>query len=200
MFIYNEKGTPIGLDPRAADAYNCHSFAWYNSQGDPNDAQTPPYAPKWDEDPLNNTGDYRALSFNEKNQVGDRVMYFNVDDKGNVVPTHSAIVTKVDKNGNTIEVESKWGQDGVYIHHPRDVPDGYNQPGANPTFEANGHVYESRVYFRKDILKAMSNPNTNDIQLRFINKPVIDHTKLVIPNAPPYQRYNIQTYFIKPIK
>jgi hypothetical protein len=110
-----------------SDAYNCHSYAWDNSQGDPSDPKTDLLLPKWDNDPLNNTKDYHKLQFNEPNQVGDRVIYFNDDGKGNIVPTHSTIVSQVDKDGFASQVTSKWGEFGVYTHAPRDVPASYGE-------------------------------------------------------------------------
>jgi len=196
-------------DPRI----NCHSFAWEDSKGDPNDPANRGVSSTWDNDPLNNTGDYRPLPFDESNQPGDRVMYFNVNDKGEVVATHSAVVTKVDENGNTIEVESKMGQSVQQRHHPRNVPTnrtseasntpdptdaGYNQPGAAPTFTANGKTYAARVYFRYDVSKAISNPNNPNNS----NKTVIDKTRTLtasgIPSTNP-ARMPAQTYYIKPI-
>ena len=137
--IVNGKNNP--------DCYNCHSYAWDNSQGDPSDPHFDPRFPKWDDDPLNNTKNYHRLQFSEPNQVGDRVIYFNEDENGNVVPMHSAIVTQVDKDGSASQVTSKWGQYGVYNHAPRDGPDEYGQdsPVAKDRY---GNYYETRVYYR----------------------------------------------------
>ena len=132
------------------DCYNCHSFAWENSQGSSTDSENSDYPnnlwPKWDNNPTNNTQGYAPISFDQANQVGDRVIYYNTDDNGKVVPTHSAVVTKVDKNGNTTQVTSKWGEFGVYKHHPRDVPSSYSVDA--PTAKANGTTYSTRVYYR----------------------------------------------------
>ena len=130
------------------DAYNCHSYAWDNSQGDPTDPNYDPRIPKWDDDPLNNTRGYHPIPFSAPNQVGDRIIYYNVDQNGNLVPTHSAIVTQVDKDGFASQATSKWGQFGVYNHSPRDVPSTYG-PDA-PTMKVNGVVYATRVYYRKN--------------------------------------------------
>ena len=133
------------------DAYNCHSYAWENCQGSPKDPENQSNAqknPKWDNNPENNTAGYIPIPFNEPNKVGDKIIYYNTDVNSNVVPTHSAIVTKVDKDGNTLEVKSKWGEFGVYKHHPRDVPDSYSADGAAAT-SSTGQTYATRVYYRK---------------------------------------------------
>ncbi|PWV56447.1 DUF6443 domain-containing protein [Chitinophaga sp. S165] len=196
LYTYDSYGSITGFAKDAYNAYNCHSFAWDNSKGDPKDKQNIEEAPKWDNDPLNNTGNYKALKFDEPNQPGDRVIYFNVDKNGNVEATHSGVVTQVDAKGNTIEVESKWGQDGLYKHHPRDVPAGYNQPGANPTFEVKGKTYEARVYFRFDQAKAFFNDPITQRSL----KPVSDNARSVISGVQVLTQEKKQTYFIKPIK
>ncbi len=140
--IINPDGT---LNP---EAYNCHSFAWENSQGSPNDPENDPRLPKWDNDPTNNTQGYHPIPFSEANQVGDRVIYYQVDKNGNIIPTHSAIVTKIDEHGFATQVMSKWGQYGVYLHSPRDVPASYADDA--PTMQVNGKEYPTRVYYRKD--------------------------------------------------
>ncbi|MHA4808472.1 DUF6443 domain-containing protein [Flavitalea flava] len=139
---YNFDGSNNG------EAYNCHSYAWENSQGSQYDPENSPQWPKWDNDPTNNTQLYHPIAFNDPNQVGDRVIYYNVNSKGNVVPTHSAIVSQVDKDGFATQVTSKWGQLGVYEHAPRDVPASYS-PDA-PTMTVNGKVYPTRVYYRRN--------------------------------------------------
>jgi RHS repeat-associated protein len=137
------------------NAYNCHSYAWCNSLGDPKDPANQNLVKygitKWDNDPTNNTGGYTPLQFNDPNQIGDRVIYYAWNNKsGKVGPTHSAVVMKVDQQGNTVLVESKWGEAPRYQHHPRDVPSSYG--AKTPTFVApNGKKYASRVYFRKNL-------------------------------------------------
>lgn len=93
-------------------------------------------------------------------------------------------------------MQSKWGQDGVYTHHPRDVPAGYNSPGSNPTFESNGKTYEARVYFRYDPAKAFR----NDPITQKAMKPASDNTRHIIDRAPAIQTIKTPTYTIKPIK
>lgn len=146
--LVDENGNPN------TDAYNCHSYAWCNSLGDPKDPANQNLVKygitKWDNDPTNNTGGYTPLQFDDPNHLGDRVIYYAWNKQsGKVEPTHSAIVTKVDKQGNTILVESKWGQAPRYQHHPRDIPTSYG--ATTPTFVApDGKTYASRIYFRKN--------------------------------------------------
>jgi hypothetical protein len=105
--------------------------------------------PKWDNYPTNNTQGYHPIPFDEPNQVGDRVIYYNVNpETGKVEPMHSAIVAQVDKDGYASQVTSKWGQWGVYTHSPRDVPPEYCNDA--PTMQINGKIYATRVYYRKD--------------------------------------------------
>ena len=133
------------------DAYNCHSYAWENGKGDPLDPANADFVragiTRWDQDPTNNFSKAKALSFNAPNKVGDKLVYFAWDnDLKTVVPTHSAIVTKV-VGGRTVEVTSKWGQAPLYQHHPRDIPSIYGN--TNPTFKApDGKIYPSRIYYR----------------------------------------------------
>lgn len=127
------------------NAYNCHSYAWENSMGDPSSPGNDIRWPKWDNDPTNNMGDYNPLPFKSPNQIGDRIVYYAVVN-GNLVLTHSGIVTGVDANGNATEITSKWGQGGVYKHHPRDVPASYGHDF--PLLLLNWKLYPSRVYYR----------------------------------------------------
>jgi RHS repeat-associated protein len=144
--LANDDGTPN------TNAYNCHSYAWCNSQGSPSDPENKGMVSygitKWDQNPENNTAGYEAIPFDQANQVGDRIIYYNQDKQGNVVPTHSAIVTGVDANGNTTEATSKWGQFGTYKHHPRDVPGAYSADAPTAT-TSSGQTYSTRVYYRK---------------------------------------------------
>lgn len=131
-------GKPTGLQPYAirANAFNCHSFAWENSQGDPTDISNKKNiasygVTRWDEDPTNNIVQLKAkqLDKEEPNKMGDRVIYY-VDKNGNgkwdvgEVIIHSAIVANVDKDGNTVKVFAKNGEDGFSLNHP-DAPDYY---------------------------------------------------------------------------
>jgi len=178
--IYNADGTIN------TDAYNCHSYAWDNSQGDPSDPANAEMVAagvtKWDNDPLNNTDGYKPIPFDQANQPGDRVIYYAVDKDGNVVPTHSAVVSKVDKNGNTTEVTSKWGQLGVYKLHPRDVPSSYSADAPTAT-TANGTTYATRVYYRST--SSSSVPSTQSSSSSFKPNmgflPAVRNTTYVAP-------------------
>ena len=142
--------TPIynNWHPNNRLAYNCHSFAWENCQGDPEDPRNSyPIsigAVKWDNNPDNNMDEYSQLDFNAKNIVDDRVIYYidsNNDSQYNYGEEiiHSAIVYSVDLKGNTTSVISKMGQEGISINHPR-----------APGFYDNYKGYStSRAYFRK---------------------------------------------------
>ena len=109
------------------DAYNCHSFAWTDSQGDPDDPNNEyPVsigALRWDNDPSNNMDGYTQLDFNDPNKKDDRVIYY-VDANGNgrydpgETIVHSAVVFTVDKSGNTTTVIGKRGPLGISINHP----------------------------------------------------------------------------------
>jgi len=139
------------------NAYNCHSDAWCEGKGDPSDpanASLLATYPRWDQDPTNNAEQSIELNFDQPNYVGDRVVYYGVitnkNPDGTVTkswgPTHSGIVTKVDKDGNAIEVTSKWGAAEKYVHHPRDVPAIYGSK--EPTTVYSGQTLPSRIYYR----------------------------------------------------
>jgi len=142
--------TPINrTDPKKNKrVYNCHSYAWEKSKGDPSDPRNKYVvsigATRWDNNPDNNMDNYEQLKNDEPNKPKDRVIYY-VDsnhngsyDKGEVI-SHSAIVHKVDKEGNTILVKSKMGQNGISVNHPR-APKFYDNENGQPT---------NRAYFRK---------------------------------------------------
>nr|MBK9649946.1 RHS repeat-associated core domain-containing protein [Bacteroidota bacterium] len=137
-------------DPRNKTTQNCHNFAWPTKDVCGTGQGTDCVTPNWDSEPSNNTTGFHTIGFNEPNKVGDRVVYMNYsEDDKKVVLTHSGIVTKVDKNGNAIEITSKWGGDGIYVHHPRDVPDGYSNDSPKAT-TPDGTTYQTRIYWRAD--------------------------------------------------
>ena len=117
------------------DAYNCFSYAFDNSQGDPknNPVSVSLGIPKWDNDATDNVENYQQLSSNDPNKPGDRVIYYTdangngkYDNGENI--SHAAIVNTVDKNGNTTTVIGKMGEGPMSINHPR-APGYY--PGSN---------------------------------------------------------------------
>jgi RHS repeat-associated protein len=140
------------------NAYNCHSYAWENSQGDPRDPRNANLVQngvtKWDNNPDNNMEDYTQLGTNDPNQIGDRVIYYT-DANGNGQYdagediSHSAVVQTVDKNGNTTTVIGKMGQAGISENHPM-APGYYDiDTKGNPT---------SRAYFRTTSPSSVSVP------------------------------------------
>jgi hypothetical protein len=160
VYIRDSEGKPIAYAPGRQNAYNCHSYAWDKSQGDPNDPEYPLMLkigiPKWDNSPANNIKEQRVqqLGTDEPNEVGDKVIYY-IDSNGNGLYDdgekieHSAIVNSVDKDGYTTTVIGKMGEDGISINHPN-APDYYDHDSdKNST---------SRAYFRN--LKKTDQKNT----------------------------------------
>ncbi len=129
------EGTSQVGDPNAV---NCHSYSWHDSKGDPTDPlnQKGGTGPNWDQSPLDDMrSDGVQLSPDEPNQLGDIVLYGNdLDGNGRLDQVaeidHSATVTAVDAEGNTIRVESKEGDGSVWDHHPYD-----QNPQYGPTIE-----------------------------------------------------------------
>ncbi|MEI6090479.1 MAG: RHS repeat-associated core domain-containing protein [bacterium] len=114
--------TPVNRDNKYAFwdnlfAYNCHSYAWHNGNGDLSDSHNSFWYMRWDGYPLDDAREMaRPLQGSEGVQVGDRIIYF--DGEGN--PLHSAIVSGVNEYGLATRVTSKWGSDPLYNHHPLD--------------------------------------------------------------------------------
>jgi RHS repeat-associated protein len=154
-FTRDAKGMVTGYHFSAAMAYNCHSYAWHNSNGDPTDpanksiiAGSPlvTKVPKWDQTPEDDIESTKStqLGTNENNKVGDIVVYYQDAnsngqyDKGEGI-AHSAIVDQVDKDGNTEVVKGKMGEDAISLNHP----------GAPGYYEKDGGKTLKRAYFRK---------------------------------------------------
>lgn len=130
-----------------SDAYNCHTYAWNIVNADETDHGYDARWPKWDNDPSNNTSGYHPiLSTDTPKQIGDRVLYYNFVHNVLVI-THSGVVSQVDANGQPTEITSKWGQEGVYKHHPQDVPPSY---GSGSVVCSNLVCGYTKVYYRKD--------------------------------------------------
>ena len=99
--------------------YNCHSYAWYSQN-----INTNTY---WVQDPSKfyTDGSYIEVSYSQV-QPRDRIVY--LDSVGNNI--HSGIVkgtTGLSPNGvcgysNTVWVQSKWGQCGLYEHRGDQCP------------------------------------------------------------------------------
>ncbi len=156
-FDLDENGNPI-KGANTSNAYNCHSYAWDNSEGDPEDPANASLvsigATKWDNDPSNNMGDYDQLDSNEPNKTDDRVIYYyDANNDGRYNPgepiDHSAVVLNVDSQGYTTIVIGKMGQQEISTNHPN-APNYYQDH-----YEFRyGMPYKvgktSRAYFRKN--------------------------------------------------
>lgn len=108
--------------------YNCHSYAWHNSQGDPNPGphDVPSGRPRWDNCPKDDIQEqgYRKRQPGEAIEIGDRAIYINpgcTDCCDHI--THSAIVIGT----KPVRLRSKWGCLSIYMHSPHDpdLPDSY---------------------------------------------------------------------------
>jgi len=148
--LYDKNGNPI-VTTQGKKAYNCHSYAWHNSNGDANDQNNANDYPnaigltKWDNDPADDIKEQKVtqLDKSDNNQAGDKVIYFtDSNGDGKYTPgetiAHSAVVTKVDQNGYTKEVTGKRGMQGISTNHP-------GAPGYYPT---NQGKKTTRAYFR----------------------------------------------------
>jgi RHS repeat-associated protein len=159
------------------DAYNCHSYAWDEGQGDPKDKKNRDLAKvgvsKWDNDPQSKLNGWKQLSPDEPNKPGDRVIYYiDKKNKGEYVKgdpiEHSAIVRTVDSEGNTTEVEGKMGQWGLSENHPN-AP-GYYDKVKDESDPDNGKT-TSRAYFRKEEKSDTSQPNGSSTQQQQPQQP-----------------------------
>ena len=131
------------------DAYNCHSFAWHDSLGDPTDPRNAiPVrlgATKWDNNPDDDLGEFIQLKPEENNELLDRMIKY-VDVNGDGIfqigeeAVHSALVQAVDKEGYTTSVVSKLGDREISENHPN-APDFYNTN--------NKGASTKNAYFRK---------------------------------------------------
>ena len=150
--VYEIPGTETPIDKKSINnstVYNCHSFAWEETNGDPLDPRNAyPLslgAYRWDNNPDNNMAGFEQLDNNEPNKKGDRVLYYvdsnqnGIYDPGEVIE-HSAVVWEVDQNGYTTVVVSKLGEGGISFNHPR-ADRFYN---VSPSTKSN----TSRAYFR----------------------------------------------------
>lgn len=119
------------------DAFNCFSYVYNFGEGDPTDPHNAVFVSfgvtKWDNNADNNVRVLLDMAPNEPNAVGNSVFWF-VDTNGNGVWNegekigHAAEVTKVDSDGNTLEVTSKAGQGGETSNHPA-APGYYDTEG-----------------------------------------------------------------------
>jgi RHS repeat-associated protein len=144
-FIWNKEAGGMVIN---TEAYNCHSYAWHDSKGDPTDTRNAlPLSlgvAGWDDNPDDDMGGHKQISQKKANMKGDRIIYY-IDannnkkwNKGEFI-AHSAIVNSVDKEGYTTTVVGKMGFRGISVNHP-------NAPNYYGTFQGNT---TSRAYFRK---------------------------------------------------
>jgi RHS repeat-associated protein len=147
--IYDENDNPIGLHPDHLKSYNCHSYAWHNSKGDPTDERNQDFIPLWDsfpDDDIKSTSAYQ-LNHKVRNIPNDIVVYFQdsnsdgVWQKGEEI-SHSALVKEVDAEGNTTVVGAKCGQGPLAMNHPGS-PGYYESHNGYPTGKKL-----TRAYFR----------------------------------------------------
>lgn len=127
----------------ASGYYNCHSYAWYSQDFDTNRY--------WIDEPdnyyLSSTGLYSSVS---SPQLGDRICYMDNRDTSNTSDDfneHSGIVSRLLSgtsnglcgNSDLLEVTSKWGGNGLYIHN------GYECPYTDYLFDGRADYV---VYYR----------------------------------------------------
>lgn len=120
----------------ASRSYNCHSYAWYDS------ASSNTY---WIDDPTNYYSNNAYYTEVTTPAVGDIICYFN----GNV-NLHSGIVTAINVeasnnecgNANTVEVISKWGMAGLYMHNGYECPyTSYSESGEATSVKYYRHIH-----------------------------------------------------------
>lgn len=117
---------PANARARAADLYNCHSFATTGGQGDLFDPFLRESHPHWLNNPMYRltNGPFAQLQDTQRVHPGDVIVYRK---DGKV--THTGVVRAVDAQGNPSQIESKFGVLGRYLHEPFDVPAQYGGPG-----------------------------------------------------------------------
>ncbi len=157
IYKYDENGNVKRLAWGWKKAYNCHSYAWNNSKGDPTPAigDIPvinrSVLKRWDNNPADDIIEQKArqLDPDEDNVVGDRVIYY-IDRNGNgkyddgEFISHSAVVTKVDEEGYTTEVTGKMGSGPISTNHP--AAPGYYEKDSE--YENGPKEKLKRAYFR----------------------------------------------------
>lgn len=123
-------------------SYNCHSYAWYLM------SNSNPYwigvGKGFDANDFDN-GEIMyipqtATQINNNPQVKDIIVYYN--ELGDIL--HSAVIVAI--NGNSITVQSKFGQAGVYRHAVDTVPEGYLGSDGTLIYRVyRYHIYSSRT-------------------------------------------------------
>ena len=103
------------MEENASSAYNGHSYAWSGGKKDHGWLESP--ASLWERD---------RVGLAEDVQPGDIIVYVQCGDDGMWRALHSAIVREA--ADETVLVESKFGNGGLYLHELTDVPGDWTQP------------------------------------------------------------------------
>lgn len=123
--LYNEDAkNNYGLEPlrQPTEKYNCHSYAWYN-QSEPN--------LWWIDFPDDFMNDNYYMCNEGTIQSGNIAVYR--ESGKSTVYLHSAIVTSVSDHGSIassyppINVISKWGKGGLFLHNIYNCPEYYGR-------------------------------------------------------------------------
>ena len=130
--IHSGTETPIDHSKPLRDQtkpYNCHSHSWHCGKGDSSDSRNDGLPPRWDNNPSDDMADATKLGPKDTAKEGDVVVYGKDKNKDGKLDSdeidHSAKVTKVDKDGRIVRVESKEGQSNITDHHPSDQNSAY---------------------------------------------------------------------------
>ena len=150
--------------------YNCHSYAWYS--------QSPSTNNYWMNDPSNYYEDNGYIEV-ETPRIGDIICYF--DDKGTITETddenlHSGIVVSLNDtqinnvcgNLSLVNVESKWGPQGVFLHRGDECPYTSSHGGSadyvkyyRPKTNASYNLTNYGSQINETAVITSSNDNTN---------------------------------------
>lgn len=183
----NTMGNMVLLSGRE-NAYNCHSYAWFYSVGDPkhpnNRGSVIMGMPLWVNDPsyrILYSENIRQLTDDDYNFSGDKVVYY-IDNNDNGIYdeedeiVHSAIVHDVDSDGYTISVIGKMGQGYMSINHPA-------TPGYYDSFKKQK---TKRAYFREETNR---NYKFTEEQLNMMYKTLEEGHKAMIEAKIAYQQW-----------
>ena len=150
----NKYGSSITMLSSATTIFNCHSYAWYMQSVSQNEY--------WLSYPYQYIFDYSYLSSTP--EVNDILVYVTrrtyPDNSYDEYISHSAIIQSIE-NGfsisdtstlDKIQVISKWGQSGLYIHNGDDCP-----------YVETVYAYENDIYLYTEALVGLISyhPRTN---------------------------------------
>jgi hypothetical protein len=137
--------------------YNCHSFAFHSSLGDPTDQRNEyPISQgrtRWDNNPDDDLLEsYQALDIDADSQIGDRVIYFDDTNQDGLWTEgekilHSAVVNNVDEEGNVLTIAQKMGEGPLAEAAPN--YSGYEVVIDSSEFGQYREITTTRAYFRK---------------------------------------------------